>query len=196
MTKANFMGKVIYGMFVSLDGFIEGPNKELGWHIVDEELHTYVNDQERALGAFLYGRRMYEVMSYSQTADTNPSSPEHELEYARIWKSIPKIVFSKTLEQVEGNARLVREDIVEEITKLKEQTGKDLGLGGANIASTVMRLGLIDEYQLYVHPVVLGGGTPMFPTLGDTINLRLVETRTFSSGVVLLRYQPDRKEPK
>ena len=190
------MRKVIYSMFVSLDGFIEGPNKELDWHIVDEELHTYVNDQERALGSFLYGRRMYEVMSYWQTADTNPSSPEHEVEYARIWKSIPKIVFSKTLEQVEGNARLVRENIVEEITKLKEQTGKDLGLGGANIASTVMRLGLIDEYRLYVHPVVLGGGTPMFPTLGDTINLRLVETRTFSSGVVLLRYQPDRKEPK
>lgn len=93
-----------------------------------------------------------------------------------------------------GNARLVRENIVEEIAKLKEQTGKDLGLGGANIASTVMRLGLIDEYQLYVHPVVLGSGTPMFPTLGDTINLRLVETRTFSSGVVLLRYQPERKE--
>jgi len=190
------MGKVIYSMFVSLDGFIEGPNKELDWHIVDEELHTYVNDQERALGAFLYGRRMYEVMSYWQTADTNPSSPEHEVEYARIWKSIPKIVFSKTLEQVEGNARLVRENIVEEITKLKEQTGKDLGLGGANIASTFMRLGLIDEYQLYVHPVVLGGGTPMFPTLGDTINLRLVEARTFGSGVVLLRYQPNRKEPK
>ncbi len=190
------MRKVIYSMIVSLDGFIEGPNRDLDWHIVDEELHKYVNDQERGIGTHLYGRRMYEVMSYWQTADTNPSSPEYEVEYAHIWKSIPKIVFSKTLERVEGNARLVRENIAEEIAKLKEQPGKDLGLGGANIASTFMQLGLIDEYQLYVHPVVLGGGTPMFSAFDNKINLRLVETRKFGSGVVLLRYQPDRKESK
>ena len=190
------MRKVIYSMFVSLDGFIEGPNRDLDWHIVDEELHKYVNDQERAIDTHLYGRRMYEVMSYWQTADTNPSSPEYEVEYAHIWKSIPKIVFSKTLAQVEGNARLVRENIAEEIAKLKEQPGKDLGLGGANIASTFMQLGLIDEYQLYVHPVVLGGGTPMFSPFDNKINMRLVETRKFGSGVVLLRYQPDRKESK
>jgi dihydrofolate reductase len=190
------MRKVIYSMFVSLDGFIEAPNRDLDWHIVDEELHKYVNDQERAIDTHLYGRRMYEVMSYWQTADTNPSSPEYEVEYAHIWKGIPKIVFSKTLERVEGNARLVRENIAEEIAKLKEQPGKDLGLGGANIASTFMQLGLIDEYQLYVHPVVLGGGTPMFSAFDNKINLRLVETRKFGSGVVLLRYQPDRKESK
>lgn len=183
------MRKVIYSMFVSLDGFIEGPNRDLDWHIVDEELHKYVNDQERGIDTHLYGRRMYEVMSYWQTADTNPSSPEYEVEYAHIWKSIPKIVFSKTLERVEGNARLVRENIAEVIAKLKEQPGKDLGLGGANIAATFLRLGLIDEYRLYVHPVVLGGGAPMFPALDDRINLRLVETRAFGSGVVLLRYQ-------
>jgi dihydrofolate reductase len=133
-------------------------------------------------------------MSYWQTADTNPSSPEYEVEYAHIWKGIPKIVFSKTLERVERNARLVRDNIAEVIAKLKEQPGKDLGLGGANIASTFLRLGLIDEYRLYVHPVVLGGGTPMFPALDHKINLRLVETRKFGSGVVLLHYQPDRKE--
>lgn len=183
------MRKVIYSMFVSLDGFIEGPNREIDWHIVDEELHKYVNDQERAIDTHLYGRRMYEVMSYWQTADTNPSSPEYEVEYAHIWKSIPKIVFSKTLERVEGNARLVRENIAEEIAKLKEQPGKDMVLGGADIASTFMRLGLIDEYQLYVHPVVLGGGTPMFQALDDKIKLRLVEARPFGSGVVLFRYQ-------
>jgi dihydrofolate reductase len=190
------MRKVIYGMFVSLDGFIEGPNRELDWHIIDEELHRFVNDQQGAIDTSLYGRRMYEVMSYWETADKNLSSPEYELEFARIWKNMPKVVFSKTLQQVQGNARLVREDIAAEIAKLKAQPGKDLEVGGANIASTFMQLGLIDEYRLFVHPVILGSGTPMFPTSNDTINLRLVETRTFSSGVVYLRYQPDRKEPK
>ena len=183
------MRKVIYSMFVSLDGFIEGPNRDLDWHIVDEELHKYVNDQERALDTHLYGRRMYEVMSYWQTADTNPSSPEYEVEYAHIWKSIPKIVFSKTLERVEGNARLVWEDVVEEVTRLKEQPGKDLEVGGAHLASTLIQSGLVDEYRIYVHPVILGTGTPMFPALDEGIKLRLVETHTFSSGVVFLRYQ-------
>jgi dihydrofolate reductase len=105
------------------------------------------------------------------------------------WKKMPKIVFSKTLEQVQGNARLVREDIAEEIKKLKSQPGKDIEVGGATIASTVIQLGLIDEYRLYVQPVVLGSGTSMFPALNDTFNLRLVETRTFGSGVVYLCYQ-------
>jgi dihydrofolate reductase len=181
---------------VSLDGFIEGPNRELDWHIIDEELHTFVNEQQSAIDACLYGRRMYEVMTYWETADQDPSSPEYALEFARIWKNMPKIVFSKTLERVQGNARLVRDNIAEEITKLKAQPGKDLELGGANIASTFMRLGLIDEYRLFVHPVVLGSGTPMFPALDDKITLRLVETRTFGSGVVYLRYQTHRKEPK
>lgn len=183
------MRKVIYSMMVSLDGFIEGPNRELDWAIIDEELHRFVNDQQHAIDTHLYGRRMYEVMAYWETADENPSSPEYELEFGRIWKKMPKIVFSKTLEQVQGNTRVVREDIAEEITKLKAQSGKDLELGGANIASTFMQLGLIDEYRLYIHPVVLGSGTPMFPTLDNMINLWLVETRTFGSGVVYLRYQ-------
>jgi len=187
------MRKVIYSMFVSLDGFIEGPNRNLDWHIVNEELHQYVNDQQSEIDTYLYGRRMYEVMAYWETADKNPSSPEYVIEFAHIWKSIPKIVFSKTLEQVEGNARLVRDNIAEEITKLKAQPGKDMTLGGADLASTFMRLGLIDEYHLYIHPVILGSGTPMFWALDDRINLRLVETRTFGSGVVYLRYQSGRE---
>ncbi len=184
------MRKVIYSMMVSLDGFIEGPNRELDWHIIDEELHTFVNDQQRAMGAFLYGRRLYEIMvDYWPTADTNPSAPGYEVEFARIWKNMPKIVFSKTLDTVEWNSRLVRDNIAEEVTKLKAQPGNDLTLGGATLASTFMRLGLIDEYQLFVHPVVLGSGTPFFPALDDKIHLRLIETRTFGSGVVYLRYQ-------
>jgi dihydrofolate reductase len=181
--------KVIYWMSASLDGFIETPNQELDWVIVDEELHTYFNDQARELGAFLYGRRTYEMMvDYWPTADTKPSSPAYEVEFARIWKNMPKIVFSKTLDKVEWNSRLVRDNIAEEITRLKAQPGKDLGLGGANIASTFMRLGLIDEYWLYVQPVVLGGGTPFLPALDSPLNLKLLETHTFASGVVLLRY--------
>jgi dihydrofolate reductase len=176
-------------MLVSLDGFIEGPDRELDWHLIDEELHTFVNDRQSECDTCLYGRRMYEVMRYWETADTNPSSPAYELEFARIWKKMPKIVFSKTLEQVQGNARLVRDDIAEEVTRLKAQPGKNMELGGPTIASTFMRLGLIDEYGLFIQPVILGSGTPMFPALGDKINLRLVETRTFGSGVVYLRYQ-------
>jgi dihydrofolate reductase len=184
------MRKLIYSMMVSLDGFIEGPNRELDWHIVDEELHTYINDQQSAIGAYLYGRRMYENMAdYWPTADTDPSIPGYILEFARIWKKMPKIVFSKTLEGVEGNATLVREVSAEEVRELKQQPGKDLAVGGAGLATTFMRLGLIDEYGLFVHPVILGRGTPLFPVPANTVNLRLIEARTFGSGVVYLRYQ-------
>jgi dihydrofolate reductase len=184
------MRKVISLMMMSLDGFIEGSKRELDWAIIDQELHTFVNEQAREMGAFLYGRRTYDIMvEYWPTADANPSAPGFEIEFARIWKNMPKIVFSKTLDKVEWNARLVRDNIAEEVIKLKAQPGKDLGLGGANIASTFMHLGLIDEYRLFVHPVVLGSGMPLFPTLDNTIKLQLVETRTFGSGVVYLRYQ-------
>jgi dihydrofolate reductase len=184
------MRKVIYGMMVSLDGFVAGPNEEIDWILIDEELHKYVNDQEIAVDTYLYGRRIYELMAgFWPTADADPGAPDYIVEFAHIWKKMPKVVFSKTLEHVGWNARLVRDDIAGEITRLKEQPGKDLEVAGAELASTAMRLGLIDEYQLYVQPVILGTGKRMFPELGDKINLRLLETRTFASGVVLLRYQ-------
>jgi dihydrofolate reductase len=184
------MRKLIYSMGVSLDGFIAGPDGEIDWSAPDEELHRFHNQQAREMGADLYGRRLYEAMRYWETAEENTSAPEHELEFARIWKDTPKIVFSKTLEKVEGNARLVRDDVAEEVAKLKEEPGKDLAVGGAGLASTFMKLGLIDEYRLFVSPVVLGGGTPYFPALDERINLELVETRTFGSRVVYVRYQP------
>jgi dihydrofolate reductase len=174
---------------VSLDGFVEGPNQKLDWVIVDEELHTYINDQQSAIDTYLFGRRMYEVMKYWDTAEADSSNPEYVLEFARIWKNIHKIVFSKTLEQVQGNATLSTGNIVEEIARLQAGPGKDVSVGGASIAATLMRSGLIDEYWLYVQPAILGSGTRMFPLLNDKINLRLIETRTFNSGVVLLRYQ-------
>jgi dihydrofolate reductase len=124
-----------------------------------------------------------------ETADQNPSATEPELEFAKVWKATPKIVFSRTLEKVEGNARLVRDNAAEEVARLKEETEKDLAVGGAGLASSFMKLGLIDEYRLFVTPVVLGGGTPYFPALDERIDLKLVETRTFGSRVVYVRYQ-------
>ena len=188
------MRNVIYSTMVSLDGFIEGPNRNLDWVIIDEELHSFINDQHSQIDTFLFGRRMYEVMVYWETAETDTSNPEYVLEFARIWKRIIKIVYSKTLEHVQGNAQLHRGNIVDEIAQLKAQPGLDMSVGGATIASALRRYGLIDEYQLFIHPVLLGSGTLMFQGSGDTLNLRLVETRTFHSGVVLLRYRPAGKE--
>ena len=183
------MRKLIYSMGVSLDGFIAGPGGEIDWSRPDEKLHRFHNQQMREMGADLYGRRLYEVMTYWETADENPSISEYEREFARIWKDTPKIVFSKTLEKVEGNARLAKGSAAEEVVRLKEQPGKDLAVGGASLASTFMKLGLIDEYRLFVSPVVLGGGTPYFPALDQRINLELIETRTFGSRVVYVRYR-------
>jgi dihydrofolate reductase len=182
------MRRVIYSIGVSLDGFIAGPGGEIDWAAPDEELHRFHNEQTRELGAHLCGRRLYEEMVYWETADQDPSIAEHELEFARIWQALPKIVFSSTLTQVEGNARLATEGAAEEVAELKRQPGKDVAVGGAGLASTFTRLGLIDEYRLFVSPVVLGGGTPYFPALDQRIGLELVENRTFGSRVVYLRY--------
>jgi dihydrofolate reductase len=183
------MRKLIYSMGVSLDGFIAGPDGEIDWSAPDEELHRFHNEQTRELGAHLCGRKLYEVMTYWETADENPSAAGYELEFARIWKALPKIVFSRTLETVEGNATLAEDDPAEVVDRLKRQPGKDLAVGGAGLASTLTKLGLVDEYRPFVSPVVLGGGTPFFPDLDERINLELLETRTFGSRVVYLRYR-------
>jgi dihydrofolate reductase len=183
------MRKVIYSMGTSLDGFIAGPGGEIDWGAPDEELHRFHNEQTRELGAHLCGRRLYETMLYWETADENPSAPEHVLEFARIWKALPKIVFSTTLDEVEGNARLASGDIAAEVAELKAQPGKDIGVGGAGLASAFIEHGLVDEFRLFVSPVVLGGGIRYFPPLADRIGLELVETRTFGSRVVFVRYQ-------
>jgi dihydrofolate reductase len=183
------MRNLIYSMGVSLDGFIAGPGGDIEWSAPDEELHLFHNQQAQELGAHLCGRRLYEVMAYWETADENPSAAEHELEFSRIWKKLPKIVFSKTLETVEGNARLAEDGVAEEVARLKEKPGKDLAVGGAGLASTCIELDLVDEYRLFVSPVVLGEGTPYFTALEERINLELVETRTFGARVVYVRYR-------
>jgi dihydrofolate reductase len=182
------MRKLIYSFGVSLDGFIAGPDGGFDWAAPDDELHRFHNEQARELGAHLYGRRLYETMVWWETVDEDPSAPEHILEFAGIWKATPKIVFSTTLERVEGNARLVRDGAGEEVARLKEEPGGDLAVGGAGLASTFIKLGLVDEYRLFVNPVVVGGGTPYFPSLNERIDLELVETREFGSRVVYVRY--------
>jgi dihydrofolate reductase len=183
------MPKVIYSMGVSLDGFVAGPRGEIDWSAPDPELHRFHNQQTRELGAQLCGRRLYEVMLFWETADEDPSAPDHVVEFARIWKDLPKVVFSKTLEKVEGNTRLARDAVPEEVARLREQSDQDLAVGGAGLASSFIELDLIDEYRQFVSPVVLGGGTPYFPPLGKRLDLELVETRTFGSRVVYVRYR-------
>jgi dihydrofolate reductase len=133
---------------------------------------------------------MYELMmEYWPTAETDPEAAPAEVEYAGIWKNTPRIVFSRTLTGVDPGSRLVRDDPVEEVTRLKAQPGFDMDVGGASLASTLIRAGLVDEYRISIHPVILGAGTPFLPGLEDRIGLKLVETRTFDSGVVYLRYE-------
>jgi dihydrofolate reductase len=181
------MRKLIYSMGMSLDGYIADPKGDFNWSAPDEELHRFHNERVKPLGAQLCGRRLYEVMLYWETADRDPEATDYTLEFAHIWQALPKIVFSKSLDRVEGNARLVREVVAEEIMELKEQPGGDIGVGGAGLASSLMSLGLIDEFEPFVYPVVVGGGTPFFPP-GSRIDLELAETRTFGSRVVYLRY--------
>ncbi len=183
------MRKVIYAMLVSLDGFIEAPNGDISWTNPDDELHQHFNDQEAGLDILFYGRRLYETMTaFWPTADQDPAAPRVVVEYAKIWKEKKKIVFSKTLQKVEWNSQLFRGDIAQEINRFKAQPGMDMSVGGAGLATTFMELGLIDEFQCYIHPVILGSGKPMFPHLRNKIDLKLVETRAFGSGVVMLRY--------
>ena len=181
--------KLIYSMTVSLDGFVADSGGEIDWSAPDEELHRFHNERVRELGAQLCGRRLYEVMLYWETAEENPAASDVELEFARIWRRIPKIVFSSTLERVEGNWRLAADGLAEEVARLKEQAGGDVGIGGAGLAASAIELGLVDEFQIFVSPIVLGGGTPFFPALKERVALELVETRTFGSRVVYLRYR-------
>jgi dihydrofolate reductase len=179
-------------MSVSLDGYIEGPNREIDWHLVDDELHQHFNDQLRGMGAFVSGRVTYELMAqFWPTADKDPSSTPPMVEFARIWREMPKIVYSKTLPRADWNTTIVRDVIPEEVEKLKTQPGGDLSLGGADLAAAFMRAGLIDEYRIYVHPIIIGNGKPLFPRSGPRVNLQLLESRAFGNGVLQLRYRKE-----
>jgi dihydrofolate reductase len=182
------MRSLIYSMTVSLDGYIAGPDGGIDWSVPDEELFGFHTKRVQDIGMHLCGRRLYETMVYWETAEEGPLAAE-QVQFARFWKALPKVVFSATLESVVGNTRLATDGLGEEISRLKEEPGEDIGVGGAGLAGACMKLKLIDEWRLFVSPVLLGGGTPYFPTLDERINLQLVETRTFGSRVVYLRYR-------
>src|SRR5487761_2255932 len=177
-------------MGVTLDGYIAGPDGGFGWTAPDEEVFRFVTDEIRQVGVHLLGRRLYETMLYWETADQNPPLEFSTLEWAAMWKALPKVVFSTTLSTVQGNARLAAGGLAEEIERLRAGPGQgDIAIGGATLAAEAAALGLIDEYRARVHPVLVGGGIPFFPQRERRVDLELVETRTFSSRVVYLRYR-------
>ena len=179
------MGKLIYEMNVSLDGYVETVDKDLGWGNVDEEVHTWFNDQTRAVDASIYGRGMYETMaSYWPTATSDPEATPAMVEFANIWVPMPKIVFSSSLDLVDWNSHLVTGDVTEELARIRQQFQGDIDVGGATLAHSFIERGLVDAFRLVIHPVVLGAGTPYFPHLEAPIGLRLTDTRHFASGVI------------
>jgi dihydrofolate reductase len=181
---------VIYSIGVSLDGYVAGPDGDFGWAQPDQDLFRFVTDEERQIGVQLLGRRLYETMLYWETAEDEHSLGDAELEWAAIWKAIPKVVFSTTLSAVQGNARLASGSLAEEIERLRAEPGEgDIAIGGATLAVQAAELGLIDEYRPRVHPVLVGGGTPYFSQHERRVDLELVETRTFNSGINYFRYR-------
>ena len=188
------MRSVTYSMGVSLDGYIAGPDGHITAPPPDEEVFRFVTDQTREVGVQLLGRKLYETMLYWETAGMDPPLDDSELKWAAVWKLLPKVVFSTTLSSVQGNARLATGGIAEEIVRLRTEPGDgDIAIGGATLAAQAAALGLIDEYRARVYPVMVGGGTPFFPQSERRVDLELVETRAFSSGVVYLRYRVARK---
>jgi dihydrofolate reductase len=177
-------------MNVSLDGYVEAPGHGLDWPTMDEEVHTWFNEHHRALDASLYGRRLYELMSaYWPTAEADPEATPVMREYSRIWSATPRIVFSTTLDEVGFNSRLVRGDPERVLETVQTEFPGDLEVGGATLAAEFVRRDLVDVYQLMVHPVILGAGTPFFPSLEQPIKLRLTQTHAFGSGVTLIEYE-------
>ena len=184
------VGQLIYLMNVSLDGYIETPEHRHGWTLVDDELHSWFNERMGALDAFIYGRRLWDVMAaHWPTGEDDPSATDVTREFARIWNALPKVVFSSSLERIEHDARLVRGgDVGEVLDGLRREFDGDIAVGGPNLAGQFVRRGLVDRFELVTHPVVLGAGTPFWPELERPLRLRLAETKTFGSGVQLVAY--------
>jgi dihydrofolate reductase len=181
---------VTYSMGASLDGYIVGPDGDFAWMGPDEEVFRSHIDEIRGVGVYVLGRRLYETMLYWETADQDPSLDDSRLEWAALWKALPKVVFSTTLTTVEGNARLASGGLADEIERLRAEPGEgDIAIGGATLAAEAAALDLIGEYRVRVYPLLVGGGTPFFPRHERRVDLELVETRTFSSRVVYLRYR-------
>lgn len=188
------MRKVTYSMNVSLDGYIADASGDIDWSDPDAEVFRYWTDEIREAGVHLLGRRLYETMLYWETAEQDESLGAAELEWAALWKALPKVVFSRTLTEVRGtNTRLASGTLAEEIQRWRAEPGEgDIAIGGATLAADAAASDLIDEYRTMVHPVLLGGGTPYFPRHERRVNLELVESRTFGSHVTYLRHRVTR----
>jgi dihydrofolate reductase len=185
------MGKLTYGFGVSVDGYVADKDGRIDWTAPDAELHQFWNDKAKELAVSLYGRKLYELMSaYWPTADQEPDVTPVEAEFSRLWREMPKVVFSQTLDKVDWNSRLERGDVVEVTRRLKDETDGLIEVGGATLAAPLVRAGLVDEFLVVVTPTAVGGGTPFLPRLDSRIPLELVENRTFPTGAVLLRYVP------
>lgn len=179
---------LIFSMNVSVDGFIADRDGDLGWGAPSEELFRFQLQQVGELGGYLLGRRLYEAMVVWET-DPSLRDGEDRAAFADAWSALPKVVFSRTLESVEGNARLAAAPLAEEVAAALAATGRDVAIGGAATAAQAIELGLLDELRMLRHPVAIGGGTPFLPPVTDAVPLDLVETRTFGSGVVYERYR-------
>jgi dihydrofolate reductase len=182
------MRKIIYAESISLDGFIEDQNGEIGWTHPSEELHLHFNEREKEIDTHLYGRKEYEIMQFWENPDQNPDLTETMKAYSRIWNQQRKIVFSTTLKSVKGGYELKRSVDPGEINTMKRSSSKNMFVGGASLAASFLKQELIDEVILYIIPILLGGGKPMFPS-GKEHDLKLIEAKTFQNRVVMLRYQ-------
>ncbi len=178
---------LIYSMGVSVDGFIADREGGFGWTVPDEEQFRFHLAQVGELGGYLLGRRLYETMLVWET-DPSLRSDELRAAFADVWCAIPKVVFSRTLESVQGNARLAEASLPEEAAAALDATDKDVSIGGAGLAAAAIELGLVDELRMFRHPVVVGGGTPFLPSVTEDVPLDLIETKTFGSRVVYERY--------
>jgi dihydrofolate reductase len=182
--------KIIWMMTVSVDGYMEAPNREIDWHMVDDELFTHLSGWLAGIGGFLEGRVTYELMAqFWPTADQDPAATPTVIEFARTWRDKPKVVYSRTLERADWNATVVHDVVLAEVLALKALPGGDLVVGGSDLGAEFARHDLIDEYRLYVHPIVIGRGTPMLRPSDAKVALQLIETQTFGNGVVMLRYE-------
>jgi dihydrofolate reductase len=183
------MGKLIFLMNVSLDGYIETRDHSLDWTVVDDELHTWFNERLRSTEVSVYGRRLFEVMNaYWPTYESDPEATGPMLEFGRIWNAKQKVVVSRSMQEAPPGWRLMSGDPETILEELRRDFSGDLEIAGPTLAAGFIRRGLVDEYQLVVHPVILGGGKPFFPDLERPAGLRLLETRTFSSGAVYLGF--------
>jgi dihydrofolate reductase len=188
VTSDELEAMLIYSMGVSVDGFIADREGAFEWTAPSDELFRFHLEKTRELGGFLCGRRLYETML---VWETDPSMRDNELDaaFADVWCAIPKVVFSRTLDSVQGNARLARASLSEEAAAALDATDKDVGIGGAGLAAAAIELGLVDELRMFRYPVVVGGGTPFLPPVTEHVPLDLTETRTFGSGVIYERYR-------